>query len=306
LAATVETVSRVGPCEAEIKLIEIRDVRDRKRKKIIERAAELLKEWDQQSLEPSEIEEKIDKDIKLGEIISWGPEGLPAGPDVESNPDLIIVEGRADVLNLLRIDVKNTVAVQGTQIPKSILDLVKTKSSVTCFLDGDRGGTIILNELMQLLKLDYIARAPEGYEVEELTRKQLIKSLQNKKPAKLVSESQVGELVEEKKYTEDSKILKLLKKVKLKNPEIIIDGIKNVEPGHSIGYSKNLDKLFEIPVGELFQKIPNYKNIHLLIIDGILTKRLLSVSLSMKIKFIACKNKEEDLLIPDQVIIYYF
>ena len=49
LAATVETVSRVGPCEAEIELIDIRDVRESKRKQIIERAAELLKKWDQNS-----------------------------------------------------------------------------------------------------------------------------------------------------------------------------------------------------------------------------------------------------------------
>ena len=184
MAATVETVSRVGPCEAEITLVEIRDVRETKRKKIIERAAELLKQWDQKSLEQSEIEEKIDKDIKLGEIITWGPEKLPAGPDVEKNPDLIIVEGRADVLNLLRIDIKNTIAVQGTQVPKSVINLGKKKKTVTCFLDGDRGGTIILNELLQLLRIDFVARAPDGHEVEELTRKQMIKALQNKRSVK--------------------------------------------------------------------------------------------------------------------------
>jgi DNA primase len=192
LAATIETVSRVGPCEAEISLIEIRDVRETKRKQIIERAAELLKRWDQKSLEQSEIEEQIDTDIKLGEIISWGSDELPAGPDVESNPDLIIVEGRADVLNLLRIGIKNTIAVQGTQIPKSVIDLAKRKKTVTCFLDGDRGGTIIFNELMQLLKVDYVARAPDGYEVEELTRKQMIKALQNKRSPKQLKGSKSG------------------------------------------------------------------------------------------------------------------
>jgi len=87
LAATIETVSRVGPCEAEITLIEIRDVRETKRQKIIERAAQLLKQWDQKSLESSEIEEQMDTDIKLGEIITWGPEKLTAGPGVDSNPD---------------------------------------------------------------------------------------------------------------------------------------------------------------------------------------------------------------------------
>jgi DNA primase len=306
LAATVETVSRVGPCEAEVKLIEIRDVRETKRQQIIERATELLRQWDQKSLEPSEIEEQIETDIKLGEIISWGSEGLPAGPEVDSDPDLIIVEGRADVLNLLRIGVKNAIAVQGTQIPKSIIDLTNSKKNVTAFLDGDRGGTIILNELMQLIKLDFVARAPEGYEVEELTRKQLIKSLQNKKPANLIHETESDISERESKTELDSKLQRIFKKLKLKNQSIIIDAISNITPGNSVGFNKNLKKLFEFPVGELFEKIRDYKETEFLIIDGILTKRLLSLIIKMKMKFIACKNKEEELSVPEQINVYYF
>jgi len=304
LAATVETVSRVGPCEAEIELIEIRDVREAKRKQIIERAAELLKEWDEKSLEPSEIEEQIDTDIKLGEIISWGPEGLPAGPNIDSSSELILVEGRADVLNLLRIGVKNTVAVQGTQVPKSIISLTKKKESVIAFLDGDRGGTIILNELLQVAKLDYVARAPEGYEVEELTRKQMIKSLQNKKPVRATNKTKV---IERKEQTgKESHLQKLLKKLKVKNYSIIEESFEKIEPGHSIGFNKSLEKLFEIPVGEIFEKIKDFKGTQFLIIDGILTKRLLSLLLKLKIRFIACKNKEEDLRTPEQIIVFLF
>ena len=306
LAATVETVSRVGPCEADVKLIEIRDVRETKRQKIIERATELLKEWDQKSLEPSEIEEQIETDIKLGEITSWGPEELPAGPEVESDRDLIIVEGRADVLNLLRIGIKNAIAVQGTQVPKSIIDLSSTKNSVTAFLDGDRGGTIILNELIQLIKLDYVARAPEGYEVEELTRKQLIKAIQNKKPAHLMKESDIEPSTKESKKSFDPNLQRIFKKLKLKNQSIITDAIKNIKPGYSIGLDKNLKSLFEFPVGELYEKIREHKEIQFLIIDGILTKRLLTLLLKMKIKFVACKNKEEDLSIPMQLNLFYF
>ncbi|MFW9771788.1 MAG: DNA primase DnaG [Promethearchaeota archaeon] len=306
LAATVETVTRVGPCEAQIKLIEIRDVRETKRKKIIERAAELLKEWDQKSLEPSEIEEKIDTDIKLGEIIKWGPEGLPAGPEVDSNDELIIVEGRADVLNLLRIGIKNSIAVQGTHIPKSVIDLAKQKKSIIIFSDGDRGGELIIKELMQLVKVDFIARAPEGYEVEELTRKQLIKSLQNKRSTtEPLEKSETIPSAKEKKPAE-TLITKLLKKLKIKNQNIIIDALDTIPPDYSIGYNNKLEKLFEIPVKELFEEIIKYNKTEYLIIDGILTKRLLSEALKMKIKFIACKNKEEELIIPDQIIIYQF
>jgi len=304
LAATIETVSRVGPCEAEIQLIEIRDVRKAKRKQIIERAAELLKKWDEKSLESSEIEEQIDTDIKLGEIISWGPEALPAGPNIDSSSELILVEGRADVLNLLRIGVKNTVAVQGTQVPKSIIRLTKKKESVIAFLDGDRGGTIILNELLQVAKLDYVARAPEGYEVEELTRKQMIKSLQNKKPVRATRETKV---IERKEHTgKESRLQKVLKKLKVKNFAIIEESFKKIEPGHSIGFNKSLEKLFEIPVGEIYGKIKDFKGTQFLILDGILTARLLSLLLKLKIKFIACKNKEEDLRIPEQIIVFYF
>ena len=306
LAATVETVSRVGPCEAEITLIEIRDVRETKRQKIIERAAELLKKWDEKSLEQSEIEEQMDTDIKLGEIISWGPDKLPAGPEVESDQNLIIVEGRADVLNLLRIGIKNTVAVQGTQVPKSIMNLVKKKKIVTCFLDGDRGGTIILNELMQLIKLDYIARAPDGFEVEELTRKQMIKALQNKRAPKKLKDLKNGITKEKEHSSKGNALQKFLKKMKVKDDSEIMEIIKSIEIGHSIGLNKNFDKLFDLPVGEIFGKIRSFKDTFYLIIDGILTKRLLSLSIKMKIKFIACKNKEEELIVPDSIIVFNF
>lgn len=317
LAATIETVTRVGPCEAAIKLLDIKDVRENKRQQIIERATALLKEWDQKSMESSEIEEKIETDIKLQDVKPWGLDQLPAGPDVESDPDLIIVEGRADVLNLLRIGVKNTVAVEGTQVPKSIVELTKTKKSVTAFLDGDRGGTIILNELLQIARIDFITRAPEGYEVEELTRKQLIKALQNKKPVKeLKEQKEESPKPKEKKEKEKEKekekgskegtLSAILKKLKIKDEAPILEAMKTIEPMHAIGFSSNEEKVFDLPVSEIFENIRNYKNTTYLIIDGILSSRLLSLSINMKIKFIACKNKEEDLTIPDHIKIFYY
>ncbi|MHA1343246.1 MAG: DNA primase DnaG, partial [Promethearchaeota archaeon] len=305
LAATIETVARVGPCEAEIKLVEIKDVRETKRKQIIERAAKLLKEWDNKSLESSEIEEQIDTDIKLGEIISWGPEQLPAGPEVDTSSDLVIVEGRADVLNLLRIGVKNTVAVQGTQVPKSIIDLANKKENVIAFLDGDRGGTIILNELLQVAKIDFVARAPEGYEVEELTRKQMIKCLQNKKPVNMLKDVKFKNRIQKGKKKTHIKLQKILSKIKLKDRTIIIDTLETIEPATAVGFNENLERVFTMPVRKIFKKIRNY-DVKYLIIDGILTDRLLSLSINMDIKFIACRNKQENLNIPEQIAVYFF
>jgi len=134
----------------------------------------------------------------------------------------------------------------------------------------------------------------------------MIKALQSKKPARLILEKQGKDYTEEKELPEDAKLLKVLKKFKLKNPRLILNGIKNIEPGHGMGFNKNLERLFELPVGEIFQKIQSYKNVQFLIIDGILTKRLLSLLMNLKIKFIACKNKEEELSIPNQIVIHFY
>ncbi|MHA1526586.1 MAG: hypothetical protein ACTSQD_06110, partial [Promethearchaeota archaeon] len=158
-----------------------------------------------------------------------------------------------------------------------------------------------LNELLQVAKIDFIARAPEGHEVEELTRKQMIKALQHKKSISDISDSKDSgpELTGNKAIPR-----KLLKKFKIKDESIIIKAIDTIAPGHSIGFNKKVQKTFDMPVGEIFEKIRDYKDTLYLIFDGILTNRLLSISINMKIKFIACRNKEEKLRIPEQISVY--
>ncbi|MCK4286580.1 MAG: hypothetical protein KAX18_10280, partial [Candidatus Lokiarchaeota archaeon] len=163
-----------------------------------------------------------------------------------------------------------------------------------------------LNELMQLIKLDYIARAPDGFEVEELTRKQMVKVLQNKRAPKKLKDLKNGITKEKEHSSKGNALQKFLKKMKVKDDSEIMEIIKSIEIGHSIGLNKNFDKLFDLPVGEIFGKIRSFKDTFYLIIDGILTKRLLSLSIKMKIKFIACKNKEEELIVPDSIIVFNF
>ncbi|MEK6912058.1 MAG: toprim domain-containing protein, partial [Candidatus Thermoplasmatota archaeon] len=119
--------------------------------------------------------------VQISEIVSFGPERLPSGPNVADSDAIIIVEGRQDVLNLLRSGIKNAIAVEGTNVPKTVQELSKEKG-VTAFVDGDRGGDLILRELLQVAEVDFIARAPRGREVEELTQKQIMKALRNKIP----------------------------------------------------------------------------------------------------------------------------
>ena len=184
LAAALETVDRVGPCTAKVTLEKLEDIRGAKRRKVVSRAISILKGWEEDiSPGSDEITTAVTKGKKVN-VAKYGPDALPAGPDLAKSREIIIVEGRADVVNLIKCGITNTVAVEGTHIPKSITDLTKKRGKkVTAFLDGDRGGDLILRELMQVAKVDYIASAPEGKEVEELTRREVTKALQAQIPA---------------------------------------------------------------------------------------------------------------------------
>lgn len=182
LASSLETIDRIGPCIANINIAKIEDVRTSKRKKVIERAKQILSEmFDEMLPESQEITDEVRQSLRIEEITTYGKENIPMGPNVLDSDAIIVVEGRADVLNLLRYGIKNSIAVGGTNVPQAVVELCK-KKTVTAFTDGDRGGELIIKELLQVADIDYIARAPDGKGVEELVQKEILKSLRQKIP----------------------------------------------------------------------------------------------------------------------------
>ncbi|HJJ80491.1 MAG TPA: DNA primase DnaG [Methanocorpusculum sp.] len=186
LAAALETIERIGPCVSRISVEGIEDLRAIKRRKIVDRAKELLMEsFDEVGLSTNEILAEVREASRIVKITAIGDERLPAGPTVLESDAIIILEGRADVLNLLRCGIKNTVAVEGTKVPEIVAELSRKKNT-TVFVDGDRGGDLILKELLQVADVDFVAFSPRGRSVEDMTRKEIIKSLRNKVPADVV------------------------------------------------------------------------------------------------------------------------
>jgi DNA primase len=186
LAAALETIDRVGPCISKIAVTKIEDVRSSKRKQIIDRAKHILTEmFDNTVPESQEITDAVKQAVRVEEVTFI--ENLPAGPNVLDSDAILVVEGRADVLNLLKFGVKNAIAVEGTNVPQLVAELSK-KKTVTVFTDGDRGGELILKELLQVADVDFVARAPDGKGVEELTQKEVIKALRSKVPVEQVVE----------------------------------------------------------------------------------------------------------------------
>lgn len=182
LAASLETINRVGPCEAEIHTIKVEDVRAVKREQVVNRAKEIYKSMIE-SVGPASMKmiEEVREAMRIHEISEYGEDRLPAGPSIHTSDAIIVVEGRSDVLNLLKYGIKNTVAVEGVSVPQSIGELSK-KRTTTAFVDGDRGGELILKELLQIGDVDYITRAPKGKEVEDLEKDEVLIALRDKVP----------------------------------------------------------------------------------------------------------------------------
>jgi DNA primase len=187
VAAALETIERIGPCNARVKVISLEDVRISKRNFVINRAKELLKTFTENVLpDTQEITEEVSKSVRMMEVIEYGPQNLPAGPTVAEAEEIILVEGRADVLNLLKCGFKNAIGLNGTSVPESIIPLCE-KKTVTIFVDGDRGGNLIIREVMGVAEIDFVVKAPDGKEVEELTKKEIHKALRGKISAEQAS-----------------------------------------------------------------------------------------------------------------------
>jgi len=168
LAAALETVDRVGPCVARIEIESIQDTRSDKRKFVVERAKALLSKMGTSTPESKEISEKVRFEAKAADVKYYGKER-----------EIIVVEGRADVLNLLGYGIKNVISLKGQKVPKVVAEFTKVKET-TAFVDGDRGGDMIISQLSYEGKIDFVAKAPDGKEVEELTHKEILKCLNNK------------------------------------------------------------------------------------------------------------------------------
>ena len=254
-----------------------------KRKKVIERAKQLLSQIIEESREEGEsISESVRQAVQAEEIVAYGPDKCPAGPDIDKSDSIIIVEGRRDVLNLLKHGIRNAIAVEGTSIPKTIIDLSKEKIT-TAFVDGDRGGELILRELLQVAEVDFVARAPPTREVEELPYKLIMKALKNKIPAEQYAEMYNIEIKRKEKPEEEvkeekkeEKEEKMILSDEQKRYMEILDEITGTLK--AVLLDKDGKEIKKIPVRELTDELKKTNNIQAVVFDGVITQRLLDIA----------------------------
>ena len=303
IAASVESINRVGPCSAKVILEKIEDIREARRKIIIDRAKDILHKWNIESM-PSvdEIYKEISETMKAGKVEKYGPEDLPAGPGLEDAKEIIVVEGRADIINLMRCGLTNTVALEGAKVPESIKRLTKEKEA-TALLDGDRGGDLILKELLQVTSIKYVGRAPRGKEIEECNCKEITEALDNRvavadlfKPKEQQREppregreqprEQPREPQREQKRPEP--------KPRQEFPEPIVTTAKALVGSlEAVLMNEKLEQVERLPVSQLAEKLQTVTGIDTIVFDGIITQRIVDIASDKNIKRVIASRVSE-------------
>ena len=260
ISAAIESIDKVGPFDCSFKLDAIDDVRASKKEDIVRRAKEIKQKWSTKSVSEGDTMLKDVHESIAGKVTTYGPNKLPCSTGVFDSPWIILVEGRADILNLLRAGFDNALAMNGATIDESIKEICKSKKKIVAFLDGDRAGGFILKELKSVVNVDIELRADSGVEVEELTPQRVADILNDTK----IEMQKLG--TSPTTMNEDDKSL--------------ADVISKIYPDlnetlESVALDDKDNQLFKIPISELVDKLSTQTGIKCLILDGIITQRLL-------------------------------
>ena len=260
IAAGIESIDKVGPFDCSFKLEAIDDVRASKKDDIVKRAKEIKQKWATKTV--SEGESMLN-DVHQGEskkLSTYGPSKLTCSPGVFDSKWIILVEGRADVINLLRAGYDNVLAIEGAKIDESIKKLCGEKETVVAFLDGDRAGGFILKELKSVVVLDYELQADTGVEVEELTPQRIDEIL-----SPIADEIKNGKPAPELKSEDDKPLAELASNVFSNLNETL----------EAVALDDAKSEIFRVPISEIVSKLSSQSGIKYLILDGIITQRLL-------------------------------
>jgi len=282
IAAAIETIEKIGPCDSQIEVEKIEDVRGNKRDYIIERAKKLMGEL-KGTTDSREISKEIKDSARTAGVQEYGNEKLSSG-DL-SGEEIVVVEGRADVLNLMRAGVNNVIAMNGTKLPESVKEL-SHKKELTLFIDGDRGGKLIAQNVMENARIKYIAVAPDGKEVEELPGKEILMCLRKKIPAgEFFSGRNSNSRTSERRSSTSSFLNE-------ENKKIIKEiANENKGSGKAILLNDSLEEMKKISSKAINTTLKRMRNApSIIIIDGTATNNLINDAEEIGVKVIVAKN----------------
>jgi DNA primase len=300
IAAALETIDKIGPCNSEIKIKELKDVRLDKRTQITERAQNLLKKLNLDSTDSQEIMDKVQENFRTSSIIEYGKDKLAASEDIEETEEAIIVEGRADVANLVKYNIKGVIAINGVNVPDSIKPILESKST-TLFIDGDRGGEMIAKKLLSKGDVDFIAIAPDGKEVEEMAGKEIFKCLRNRiKMSDYLNNQNRNQSEKERPRNgrRDSRKDEPKQKIEPSKYKNLLNDLFGTRGAYLLDEKDEV--LAKIPLSELSNALAEVKKVQTVVIDGIIDEAVVRLCEKKKIKNLVSRNVKAS---SDKVII---
>ena len=345
IAAAIESIDKVGPFPAKFGLVGIDDIRAIKKKVIVDRAKKIVQDWATRTI--SEGDEML-KDVydasKPGKLTSFGKAQLACGTGVFDSPWIILVEGRADVVNLLRAGFDNAIAIEGARIDETVTKLTEGKR-VVAFLDGDRAGDLILKELHGVVKIDKVLRAPPGKEVEECTPLEISEILKDafspeevpsvQQPVYPTNQSphhhqqqQHQHHYERRNYRRErdqqedynappsrqpetlESAAQTSKETLVEDSAEIVSAVRDVYPQinetlEAVLLDGSMNTLLKVPVSEVIKRLNSAEGGKLLVIDGIVTQRLVDAADRAGIEYIV-GHRMTDLKKPSDIRIRTF
>ena len=288
----------------------IDDIRAIKKKVIVDRAKKIVQEWATKTI--SEGEEML-KDVydasKPGKLTAFGKAQLACGTGVFDSDWIILVEGRADVINLLRAGFDNAIAIEGAKIDETIIKLTDGKK-VIAFLDGDRAGDLILKELHGVVNIDKVLRAPTGREVEECTPLEIAEILKEgmlfagangQEGRVIIPQQQQPERRQNTKRDRQEQGMGEEREIQVnsggssvtvsEDNADILSAVKEVYPQinetlEAVVLDGSMKILLKIPVSDVVKKLDRTEGAKLLVLDGIVTQRLVDAADKVGIEYI--------------------
>jgi DNA primase len=318
IAAAIESIDKVGPFQAKFLLVGIDDIRAIKKRIIVDRAKKIVQEWATKTI--SEGEEML-KDVydasKPGRLTAFGKAQLACGTGVFDSDWIILVEGRADVINLLRAGFDNSIAIEGAKIDETITKLTEGKK-VVAFIDGDRAGDLILKELQGLVSIHKVLRAPAGREVEELTPLEITEILKEIISPTTTIEGKQGttiprrvQIAEEQPEGPDFKLQRrgekresqdmiaeinhhissTQKTINTEDTPEVLSAVKELYPQinetlEAVILDSSMRTILKLPVSDLIKKLNGTEGASILVLDGIITQRLVEAANKIGIEYI--------------------
>ena len=234
-----------------------------------------------------DVYKEISETMKVGKVEKYGPEDLPAGPGLDGAKEIIVVEGRADIINLMRCGIFNTVALEGAKVPESIKKLTKERNA-TALLDGDRGGDLIQKELLQVTNVKFIGRAPRGKEIEECNCKEIQEAIDNKVP--------ISELGKPQPPPQAPPTPKKAppERIKIEVPELVSQAAKALLGTlEAVLLTEKFELIERLPVSQLAEKLQQVTGVDTVVFDGIITQRIVDIAAEKNIRRVVASRISE-------------